>query len=209
VLVANRAWDEILREPEPPASCYIQPPFTKQDGCRILRATWHWARGMAYGAMSQRNAALHEYAELVAERKRIQPPDPTAWGNNTAFAVLDIAEETVLARVMWEEKKRDTAIEHLKLAVTHEDALAYDEPPQWFHPARQSLGGAYLAVKNYPRARTTFEDDLKRHPKNGRSLYGLARALEGLGDPAWHEVQKKYEDAWKAADYKMTEGELW
>ena len=29
-------------------------------------------------------------------------------------------------------------------AVSAEDALAYDEPPAWYYPVRESLGGACL-----------------------------------------------------------------
>jgi tetratricopeptide (TPR) repeat protein len=208
VLVANHAWDAVLREPEPPVSCYIQPPFTKPAGCRIVRSTWFWARGVAHAVKGNIGDAKTAYKDSVAEQALIVPPGPTGWGNNSAAAVLSIANETLLAHIAWAEGRRDAAIEYLKLGVTYEDSLVYDEPPQWFHPTRQSLGGAYLAVKNYHAAKQTFLDDLQHHPRNGRSLYGLYRALKELGDPKWHEAQQQYETAWKWADYRMTDGEL-
>jgi tetratricopeptide (TPR) repeat protein len=209
VLAANHAWDAALQEPEPPESCYIQPPFTIPSGCHIVRSMWFWARGVAYAAKGNAGEAKKAYKGSVDEQALIGKTGPTGWGNNTAAAVLSIANQNLLARISWAEGKREAAIEHLKLGVTAEDALVYDEPPQWFHPTRQSLGGAYLAVKDYHAARLTFLDDLQRHPRNGRSLYGLYRALKELGDPTWHEVQQQYETAWKLADYRMTDGELW
>ena len=116
--------------------------------------------------------------------------------------MLLIAEEVLRARIAWAEGKREEAIEHLKLAVTHEDALVYDEPPQWVFPARQALGGAYLSLKKPdPQAAVrVFCDDLRRHEKNGRSLFGLATALKELGDPSWEAQWKAYLAAWNTAD---------
>ncbi|HWT07033.1 MAG TPA: hypothetical protein VN224_14815, partial [Xanthomonadales bacterium] len=207
-LVANHDWAAVLREPEPPESCYIQPPFTHETGCRILRSTWLWARAMADAATGNTTTAKVDYDKFAAEQKLIAPPDPTGWGNNSAAAILAIADQTVLARIAWADGKRLAAIEHLKLAVTYEDGLVYDEPPQWAHPSRQSLGGALLAQSDYAGAARVFRDDILRHPRNGRSLYGLSRALKGLGDP-WRTVYAEYKAAWKIADYTMSDAQLW
>jgi len=214
VYAAYGRWSTIIEEPEPPTSCYIQPPFTKPTGCHILRATWRWAQGMAFTSTKppQLARARQELAQLGQERDRILPPDPTGWGNNSAVAVLAVAEEVLRARIAWAEGKRESAVEHLKLAVTHEDALVYDEPPQWFHPVRQSLGGAYLTLKDYKSAKAAFAEDLERHPGNGRSLYGLARALKELGDTSWQVYWDRYLSAWGTADpavRPMTDDLLW
>ena len=208
-LVANHDWAAVLREPEPPVSCYVQPPFTHETGCRILRSTWLWARAMADAATGNTTTVKVDYDKFAAEQKLIASPDPTGWGNNSAAAILAIADQTVLARIAWADGKRAAAIEHLKLAVTYEDGLVYDEPPQWAHPSRQSLGGALLAQSDYAGAARVFRDDLLRHPLNGRSLYGLSRALHGLGDPTWHAVYAQYRAAWKIADYTMSDAQLW
>ncbi len=208
-LVANGDWKAMLREPEPPTSCYVQPPFTRETGCRILRATWRWGRGMAHAATGDVKSAKAEYNGFISEKELITAPGPTSWGNNSAAAVLAIANETLLARIAWAEGKLDPTIEHLKLAVTYEDALVYDEPPQWVHPSRQSLGGALLAMKNFRDARAAFTADLQLHPLNGRSLYGLARAVRALGNPSWSRIEQQYKAAWKGADYPMSDSRLW
>ena len=207
LLVAQHAWDAVLKEPEPPESCWSEP-FTP-TGCHILRSIWHWARGMAHAAKGEPAIARDDYQASNDEQAKILPPTPTGWGNNNASSLLAIANEHLLARIAWAEGKRDEAIEHLKLAVTHEDNLVYDEPPQWVHPSRQSLGGAYLALARNHNARDVFNEDLKIHTANGRSLYGLYRALLHTAPKEAEKVKADYEKAWKRADYKMTDSELW
>jgi tetratricopeptide (TPR) repeat protein len=213
--VAHHQWTAVLNEPEPPESCYVQPPFTHHTGCRILRSIYHWARGTAFAARGRSDEARAEYGRFTAERDRITPgsdrsaPDPIGWGNNSAAAVLAIAQETLLARIAWAEGKRDEAISHLRLGVSNEDALAYDEPPQWVHPVRQSLGGALLAMHRYRDAADAFQADLRHHVKNGRSLYGLYRTQEAMGDPRWQVTKAEYAAAWRGADYAMDDAKLW
>lgn len=207
--VAHQRWEDVLRESEPSGDCFRQPPFMEKTGCHIFRSMWHWARGMARAAAGNAPDALHEYSRMSSEMSEIGPPSPTGWGNNTAAAVLAIPTEILLARVSWARGERENAIEHLKLAVTHEDALLYDEPPQWFPPARENLGGAYLQTGAFTLARDTFEAELKRHPKSGRALYGLMRALRALQEPRAEEVERQFREAWKEADYEMADQKLW
>lgn len=204
--VADNNWRAILGSEEPlgpPKECYSDPfPST---GCHILRSMWHWAKGMAHASMQppDRGAAWKKLDDFRAERNEISRSGPPGWGNNSATAVLAIAEEVLRARLAWAENMRDDAIEHLQLAVSHEDNLAYDEPPQWMYPVRQSLGAAYLALggdDNAFKAKQAFCGDLARHRKNGRGLYGLYRALERLKDPRCGPVRKEYLDAWGEAD---------
>jgi tetratricopeptide (TPR) repeat protein len=246
-LVMNRNWKAINEEPKPPADCYMSP--FEPNGCHILTAMWHWARGMAAAAENKYEEASKQYSLMAAEMALITPPTPTGWGNNTAAAMLAVAQSTLQARYTWggnqckpgkcgevcpeceamncsnsELRCTDAweqAIEHLKLAVTHEDALVYDEPPQWFPPSREALGGAYLRVAQFggptrdemfKLAEKTFDDELRRHPASGRALFGRMRALEGRGkgfEQAAAAAKTAFCDAWIYADYKMSEDELW
>ncbi|HXT20106.1 MAG TPA: hypothetical protein VN923_05105, partial [Thermoanaerobaculia bacterium] len=140
-------------------------------------------------------------------RDLIKPPaSPLGWGNNTAADVLVLAEETLEARIAWAERRYDDAIQHLEKAVAKEDALVYDEPPQWLFPVRQSLGGAYLARGEYEKARVAFSDELAIHRDNGRSLYGLSSALQHLGDKeAAARFRALYRDAWSSSDEVVRE----
>jgi len=94
--------------------------------------------------------------------------------------------------------------------VQNEDALAYDEPPQWFHPVRESLGGFLLRSGNYAEAETVFRADLERNKQSGRSLFGLMESLKAQKkNPAAAAAQREFETAWKNADVKLTTQDLW
>jgi tetratricopeptide (TPR) repeat protein len=211
-LVVNRSWDKILKYPEPPEECYRQPPFKEDSGCHIVRSIWHWARGMAWAAMGHADAASTAFDNMRNEEKKIQQQPPKTWGNNDAAKVLDIANWTLNARINWARKDKNTTFSSLISAFQAEDNLSYDEPPQWFTPAREALGGAYLQDRQYSNALGVFEEALKRHPASGRALYGKVRALQGLHAPQ-AEIDKiiknEYCPAWQYADYTMTDDDLW
>jgi tetratricopeptide (TPR) repeat protein len=210
MLAAHQRWDEVLKEPRPAAGCYAQKPYLQDTGCHILWSVWYWGQGMANASQGRLDDARKNASQMASAVGQIAPPTPTGWGNNTAATVLAVPSEILLARISWAANRRDEAIEHLKLAVTHADAMVYDEPPQWFAPPRESLGGAYLHTRAYALARDTFESALRRHPRSGRALYGLMRAYEGLGDTTRAaEARQKFLTAWRDADYPMTDQKLW
>ena len=94
---------------------------------------------------------------------------------------------------------------HLERAVRYEDALIYQEPPDWHAPVRQNLGAVLLAAGRPDEAETVFWEDLKQNPENGWSLFGLAQALkaQGKNDDA-AAVEARFKKAWKEADVKLT-----
>ena len=71
--------------------------------------------------------------------------------------------------------KRDnkSALALLRQATETEDTLAYDEPPIWFLPVREMLGGALMKTGNYAEAEQVFRADLQRNKRNGRSVIVL------------------------------------
>ncbi|HVS74352.1 MAG TPA: hypothetical protein VHE23_02915 [Candidatus Acidoferrales bacterium] len=110
--------------------------------------------------------------------------------------VLGLLAVTAAAR-----GKSDEAIAHWRKAVDVQDALNYDEPPDWYYPVRESLGAALLAAGRAPEAGKVFREDLQRNPRNPRSLFGLAESLKAQkkdADAAW--VQREFEAGWKNAD---------
>ena len=94
-------------------------------------------------------------------------------------------------------------------AVEIEDGLYYGEPPEWFYPVRESLGGALLLNGEAGRAEAVFRADLEQYPRNPRSLFGLLKALEAQKKNAYvEEVRREFEAAWKNADRPLELGEL-
>ena len=64
---------------------------------------------------------------------------------------MSIAENVLSARIASAKGDSKTAIELLRKAVEVEDSLAYDEPPAWFLPVREMLGGALLKQRRLSR----------------------------------------------------------
>jgi hypothetical protein len=86
-------------------------------------------------------------------------------------------------------------------AVQIQDAQGYSEPPSFFYPVRETLGGAYLRAARYEDAERTFRADLVKHPRNPRSLLGLSGALASEGKAAEAQrMQDAFAQAWRWAD---------
>ena len=84
-----------------------------------------------------------------------------------------------------------------------QDGLVYDEPPAWYYPVRETLGAALLASGDAAGAEAVFREDLQQNPRNGRSLYGLAKALAAqnkTAESSW--VQEQFKVAWTQADVR-------
>jgi hypothetical protein len=90
-----------------------------------------------------------------------------------------------------------------------QDGLAYNEPPDWYYPVRETLGGALLRDGQAAEAEKAFRDDLARNPRNGRSLFGLWQSLKAqnmTADAEW--ARREFEAAWKDADSQLSVGDL-
>ena len=101
------------------------------------------------------------------------------------------------------------AVPHWQRAVAAQDALSYDEPPDWYYPARESLGAALLLSGKPAQAEEVFREGVKRSPHNGRMLFGLMQSLRAQGknqDADW--VQREFDAAWAKADVTLKVEEL-
>ena len=123
----------------------------------------------------------------------------------TSGEVLEVGRGILEARIASARRDHDAAVEAWKRAVRAEDRLAYDEPPAWFYPTRESLGGELLRSGKPAEAEKIFREDLERNPRNPRSLFGLSEALKRQGKPAdaaW--VERQFKEAWKHADAQLS-----
>jgi tetratricopeptide (TPR) repeat protein len=188
-------WDAILKTPKPPAD---QPYYT---------AMWHYSRGLAFAAKGDFTQAKAEQAQLSAITAKV--PADQKFVQNPLRTILEIAEDLLAARIARDQKDFSTAENRLKDAVYKQDHLIYIEPPEWFFPVRESLGGLYLAAGKPAEAEQTFRADLKRNPRNGRSLFGLYESLKAQNkneDAAL--VEKQLKEVWKRADTKLVAANL-
>jgi tetratricopeptide (TPR) repeat protein len=131
------------------------------------------------------------------------------FGLNSAANILQIAEHVLGAKIAVAKRDNKTAIELLRKAIEIEDSLAYDEPPAWFLPVRESLGGVLIMNGDYVEAEKVFRADLLRNPRSGRSLFGLMESLKAQKKKREAAlVRKEFESAWKSADTKLRVEEL-
>jgi len=188
-------WDEIMKQPQPDASL----PSTI--------AVWHFARGEVFAGRGDiTNAEAEQRAFLQAEKS--VPADSMASLNPTS-KILMIAQDVLDARIAEAKHDYQKALGLFFKGVKDEDSLAYDEPPQWFHPVRESLGGFLLRIGNYVDASGLFRADLERNKHSGRSLFGLMESLKAQKKTSEAAViQKEFEKAWKNADTKLTVADL-
>jgi hypothetical protein len=70
---------------------------------------------------------------------------------------------------------------------------------------RHYLGAALLAAGRLDAAEAVYREDLRRHPENGWSLFGLAAVLEKRGAAAdAAPASERFKKAWSRADLALT-----
>jgi tetratricopeptide (TPR) repeat protein len=123
--------------------------------------------------------------------------------------VSKIAADVVRATLHRERKESVAEIASLEKAVRQQDKLGYSEPPHFFFPVRESLGGAYFRAGRFADAEAAFRADLMRNPRNPRSLFGLANALRVQGRAAdAAAADRDFKQAWAHADVTLTMDDL-
>jgi len=186
-MVRNAKWDEVLNHARPVEST----PSTL--------AMWRFARALSHIAKNDLNAARKERQDFDAAKAKV--PADLMLNTNRAHDLLDIAASVLDARLAGTDADRKSAIGHWKKAVETQDRLVYDEPPAWFYPVRESLGGEYLRDNQYMEAESVFRKDLEINPRNPRSLFGLSEALKGQKKTSQaEEVRKRFEEEWQGSD---------
>jgi len=195
VTLRFQRWDDALAMPEPPA---FLP---------VVGALRHCARGMAFAAARKWKDVEVERAAITAARDAL--PERRTFGFSPASLLLELAETELRARLATARGDRSGAVAAWTTAVELADRVTYNEPPDWYHPPRESLGAALLTAKRPTDAEAVFRADLERNPRNGRSLFGLWQSLDAqkkTSDAAW--VRRQFEKAWRDADVPLRIGDL-
>ena len=186
--------DEILASASPPSDHPVEV------------AWWHFARGVALARTGNTDASVQERTALAELSAKI-PPEALFGGTGleSARAVLALAAIVLDARIAAAKGSQADAIRLWTNAVAAADKIPYDEPPIFFYPVRESLGAALLLAGKAADAERVFRDDLVRHPRNARSLFGLHESLVKQGKSADAEwVKRAFDEAWKDADTTLT-----
>ena len=172
VAVELGLWDKLRAEPRPDST---------------------WIYAVALWQYAQGRSNTHN-GDLVSARKSLEglrtaAADSTVaemriWGINPAPMILAVAINVLEGELLLAEGKQGEGIARLTEAVTAEDALNYQEPPDWSFPVRHELGAALLKAERYSEAEAVYRTDLVNWPENRFALMGLKQALEGEGKKA-------------------------
>jgi len=185
-------WEEMLQEPEPPA-------FNA-----VLRATWHYARGLslvATGRVDQAATELERLKALLPDESMKQP----LFSPNLAGSVLAPAPEVLQAEIDAARGNYDSAVAHLERAVRLEDSLVYTEPSEFHYPPRLALGAILLEAGRPAEAETVYWEDLRRNQDNGWALFGLMQALRAQNKTADAAlIDARFTKAWARSDVRLT-----
>jgi tetratricopeptide (TPR) repeat protein len=180
-------WDHVLKTPQPNVRL------------KFSTAMWRYARAVALAARGDRAGAARERDAFAAAKASV--PADQRWGQNKAADVLAVAGEALAARIA---SAPADAISHWQQAVQMQDALVYDEPPDWYYPLRESLGAGLLRAGRATAAEMVFREGVKRSPRNGRMLFGLMESLKAQKkdeEAGW--VRREFEAVWAKADVKL------
>jgi len=188
-LVRFGRWQDVLQEPLPPSDFAY--------ACAVT----HAARAIAHASLGHMADAATERDSMAAIASHV--PAEATEGLNSAKLLLSIASGLVDGVIAAKSGKTDQAIASLTAAVQAEDQLRYDEPSDWYFPARHALGDVLLNAGRAKEARAVYEADLARNPDNGWSLTGLAKSMRATKDKDAGATEARAEKAWKNADQKF------
>jgi tetratricopeptide (TPR) repeat protein len=190
VLMRFGKWEEILKEPFP------------KEGFPIARALWHFTRGVALTALGRLKEAEGHRLDLSWAHGNL--PKEATFGNNPAWRLTEIALVVLEGEILAKKGLLGEAIEKLRAAVELEDALRYDEPPDWIQPVRHTLGAVLLSAEGAEEAEAVYREDLVKWPENGWALFGLSRALHLQGKHVeMHAVETLFKRAWAGSDITL------
>jgi tetratricopeptide (TPR) repeat protein len=187
VLVRFGEWEAMVAEPAPAREQFA------------LRAFWLEARAVSLSALHRLDEADAARADFEDAVRAV--PDDYQLENNSVHDLLEVARPFVEGELDYRRGRCDRAFELLRVAVAREDALHFDEPAGWAQPVRHALGALLLEQGHVAEAEAVYREDLRRHPENGWSLYGLGACLhrEGRDDEA-QRVDDRFRAAWARAD---------
>jgi len=194
VLMAFEKWDDILKLPAPDASLLMST------------AMWHFARGLAFANQGKTAEAAEE--QLAWQTAAAQVPKDAMYDPlNKVADVFKVHHDLLLAALAHSRHDPNDALDNLRRAVASEDALAYSEPPSWYPPLRSLLGRELMDGKQFAEAEKVAREDLRRNPRNARSLLVLRECLKAQNRAYEAEqIDEQYRAVWTVATTEKKSG---
>lgn len=159
------------------------------------------ARGLALVRLGRLDEAATALA--TAERRMAEVKEGATQGLNPAKPLGSIGADLLAGELLIARGGADVeqGIARMRRAVSTEDGIVYNEPADWYFPARHLLGAALLRLGRDADAERTWREDLESNRENGWAFAGLATALERQGKSLEAEqIRARLSVAWARAD---------
>ncbi len=168
--------------------------LTERPEDEIGSGVWDFAQGYA-----QLRQGEPDFARAHLNRLLKAADSPAEFRGHSACELLGTLAWILEGEIRRDAGDLDGAIRAEKVAAAHYDSLEYDEPEPLPFAAEHWLGAALLEAKRYGEAEQVYRRELRHHPHNGWSLFGLKEALEAQGktDAA---VDEDFEASWARSD---------
>lgn len=171
----------------------------KPDGGIIENSLWDFCRGYAHLKNEEPDFArlylnrVQGTADTTKARYRFSAGGP----------VLKVAAKILEGEIAWSEGRKQQALQIFIAGVKLEDYLPYSEPEPMPFSIRHWLGALQMEMKQYTAAEKTYQEEMKDHPNNGWSLYGLRKALKAQ-EKTYDEVEADFLQSWARSDTRIT-----
>lgn len=143
----------------------------------------HYARALAFAQQRNRTGFDQELMKLRALRQG-DGVQPMIDQGVPARDLMQLAETVAQARWAYTNGRYGEAEGLYRDAIVTEGKIPYMEPPYWYYPVHQSLGGVLYRQRRYAEALAAFATALTRAPHNGWTLYGVASTQRAMGRQA-------------------------
>ena len=173
----------------------IQELNTRPEKDDISAGVWEFGQGYARLRAGDKDVARAHLKRVVATAETSQ----AMFRVHRAHDLLGILSAILDGEIARSDSDLDRAISAFERAVALSDGLIYDEPEPFPFSPRHWLGAALLEAKRYGDAERVYREDLRKHPHNGWSLFGLKAALEAQGRRV-KEVERDFEASWARSD---------
>ena len=185
-------WQALLAEAAPPADR------------AYLNGAWHYFRGNAFAGLGEIDKAKSEL-EALAQTSRDPAVKDALSGANSAGPILAMLSHALSGEIAKARGRNGEAILAFEQAVRLQDALNFNEPPDWPHSMRLYLGAALLKAGRPKDAEGVYREELRDLRDNGWALFGLWQSVraQGRGTEA-QEIRESFERAWKDADVVLS-----
>ncbi|KTD47279.1 Tetratricopeptide repeat protein [Legionella rubrilucens] len=179
-------WQELLNMPKPDTKL------------QYALGIWYFAQGVSALKLNHSPEAKEH---LNALNKIIQQGANPASLGEFGIGLLHIAHYILDGLIQYQIHDNKKAFHDFSQAVKLQDTFLSSDPPSWYFPTRQLLGSFLLKTHQFQQAREVFLEDLKKHPDNGWSLYGLAQSLIKSGKiKEAKAVNERFQESWNYSD---------